>query len=74
LGDSFRITGTKTFSNPAIAPINTAIARMISAGLFPSRIPVEGIARICLDDGTICETEIHWYEAHGIDRKEFNRT
>ncbi|MEQ9672073.1 hypothetical protein [Coleofasciculus sp. G2-EDA-02] len=31
LGDSFRITGTKTFSNRAIAPINTAIAQ----GCFP---------------------------------------
>jgi hypothetical protein len=21
-------------------------------------------------DGTICEAELHWYEAHGIGRKE----
>jgi hypothetical protein len=22
-------------------------------------------------DGTICEAEIHWFEAHGIGRKDF---
>ena len=26
---------------------------------------------ICLSDGMICEAEIHWYEAHGIGKKEF---
>jgi len=30
----------------------------------------KGIARIRLDDGTIRTAEIHWYEAHGIGRKE----
>lgn len=32
---------------------------------------LKGIATICLDDGTICEAELHWYEAHGIGKKEF---
>lgn len=32
---------------------------------------LKGIATVCLSDGTICEAEIHWYEAHGIGRKEF---
>jgi hypothetical protein len=30
----------------------------------------KGIARI-LKDGKICVAEIHWYEAHGIGKKEF---
>lgn len=30
----------------------------------------KGIARIRLDDGTLRTAEIHWYEAHGIGRKE----
>jgi hypothetical protein len=30
----------------------------------------KGIARIRLDDGTVRTAEIHWYEAHGIGRKE----
>jgi hypothetical protein len=32
---------------------------------------LKGIAAIELSDGTICNAEIHWYEAHGIGRKEF---
>jgi hypothetical protein len=30
----------------------------------------KGIARVRLIDGTIHTAEIHWYEAHGIGRKE----
>ena len=32
---------------------------------------MKGIAIVELADGTICEAEIHWYEAHGIGRKDF---
>lgn len=32
---------------------------------------LKGIATIQLEDGTVCAAEIHWYEAHGIGRKEF---
>lgn len=32
---------------------------------------LKGIATIQLEDGTVCQAEIHWYEAHGIGRKEF---
>ena len=32
---------------------------------------LKGIATIQLEDGTVCEAEIHWYEAHGIGPKEF---
>lgn len=31
---------------------------------------LKGIARIKLKDGTIKEAELHWYEAHGIGKKE----
>lgn len=31
----------------------------------------KGIARIQLQDGSICRAEIHWYEASGIGRREF---
>ena len=31
----------------------------------------KGIARIRLANGTTCTAEIHWYEAHGIGKKEF---
>ena len=32
---------------------------------------VKGFATVRLADGTIHTAEIHWYEAHGIGRKEF---
>jgi len=32
---------------------------------------MKGIATVELADGTICEAEIHWFEAHGIGRKDF---
>lgn len=31
---------------------------------------MKGMATIRLPDGTICEAELHWYEAHGIGKKE----
>jgi len=31
---------------------------------------LKGIATVRLSDGTICEAEVHWYEAHGIGRRE----
>jgi hypothetical protein len=31
----------------------------------------KGIAFVQLVDGIICKAEIHWYEAHGIGRKDF---
>lgn len=30
----------------------------------------KGIASIVLPDGTMCHAELHWYEAHGVGRKE----
>jgi hypothetical protein len=30
----------------------------------------KGIASVRLPDGTIRAAEVHWYEAHGIGRKE----
>ncbi len=32
---------------------------------------MKGIASIELSDGTFCEAEVHWFEAHGIGRKDF---
>ncbi len=31
---------------------------------------LKGIATVRLEDGTIEVAELHWYEAHGIGRKE----
>ena len=32
---------------------------------------LKGTAKIKLKDGQLCTAEIHWYEAHGIGKKEF---
>ncbi len=34
---------------------------------------LKGVALIRLRDGSIRRAELHWYEAHGIGRKEFKR-
>ena len=30
----------------------------------------KGMALVRLPDGAVCNVEVHWYEAHGIGRKE----
>lgn len=34
---------------------------------------MKGIALVRLRNGKVREVELHWYEAHGIGRKEFKR-
>jgi hypothetical protein len=31
----------------------------------------KGVARVRLPSGAIVTAEVHWYEAHGLGRKEF---
>jgi hypothetical protein len=31
----------------------------------------KGRATVKLADGTVCDAEIHWFEAHGVGRKDF---
>ena len=32
---------------------------------------MKGVATIRLSNGSVREAELHWYEAHGVGRKEF---
>ena len=32
---------------------------------------MKGLATVQLADNTVYEAEIHWFEAHGIGRKDF---
>ena len=34
---------------------------------------LKGIARIRLPSGRVRVAELHWYEAHGVGRREFKR-
>ena len=31
---------------------------------------MKGVGRVRLGDGSECDAELHWYEAHGIGKKE----
>ena len=31
---------------------------------------LKGVASVRFSDGTMCQVEVHWYEAHGIGAKE----
>lgn len=31
---------------------------------------LKGMATVQLDDGSICEAEVHWYEAQGIGKRK----
>jgi hypothetical protein len=43
------------------------LRRAYGAGRWRKR---KGVARVRLADGTVTKAEVHWYEAHGIGRKE----
>ena len=65
LGD---VTNVETF---AIGTSIREIARLrkfYGRGRWRKR---KGIARVRLEDGEVRLAEVHWYEAHGIGRKEF---
>jgi hypothetical protein len=47
-----------------------ALNRMFGAGRWKK---MKGVADLRLDDGRLCEAEVHWYEAHGIGRVLFKR-
>lgn len=34
----------------------------------------KGFAHVCLLSGTVRRVELHWYEAHGIGRRDFKIT
>ena len=44
------------------------LRKQYGAGRWRKR---KGIATIRLADGTVHTAEVHWYEAHGVGRKEF---
>jgi hypothetical protein len=43
------------------------LRKLYGAGRWRKR---KGITLVRLPDDTVCNAEVHWYEAHGIGRKE----
>jgi hypothetical protein len=62
------ITSIETFASGSGVRERARLHRQYGQGRWRKR---KGIARVRLVDGTLRLAEIHWYEAHGIGRREF---
>jgi hypothetical protein len=64
LGD---ITDVETFATGSSIRELPRLRKFYGRGRWRKR---KGIARVRLEDGEIRLAEVHWYEAHGIGRRE----
>jgi hypothetical protein len=65
LGD---ITNAETFFVGSSIREIARLRKIYGRGRWRKR---KGIARVRLEDGEVRLAEVHWYEAHGIGRREF---
>jgi hypothetical protein len=63
-----RISETQTFAVASHIRELKRLRRAYGLGHWRKR---KGVARVRLQDGTIRQAELHWYEANGIGRYEF---
>lgn len=61
------ITEVETFAVGNAIRELPRLRRVYGSGRWRKR---KGVALVRLADGNICKAEVHWYEAHGIGRKE----
>jgi hypothetical protein len=61
------ITDVETFAVGSSIRELPRLRRVYGPGRWRKR---KGIAQVRLKDGTAVRAEVHWYEAHGIGRKE----
>jgi hypothetical protein len=68
----FEITGevthAETFATGSSIRELARLRKLYGRGRWRKR---KGVARVRLPDGAVRLAEVHWYEAHGIGRKEF---
>lgn len=62
------ITHAETFAIGASIREITRLRKLHGRGRWRKR---KGIARVLLEDGAVRLAEVHWYEAHGIGRRDF---
>jgi len=62
------ITHVETFAVGSSIKEIVRLRKLYGRGRWRKR---KGIARVRLEDGANRLAEVHWYEAHGIGRKEF---
>jgi hypothetical protein len=72
--DSFEIIGAITdIETIAVGPAIREVPRLRQQ-YGPGRWrKLKGVALIRLPNGRVRKAELHWYEAHGVGRKEFKR-
>ena len=63
------ISGIETFATASGIRENARLRKLYGRGRWRKR---KSVARVRLADGSVHRAEIHWYEAAGIGRKEFN--
>ena len=61
------ITGITTIATAASIRNLARLRKRHGEGRWRKR---KGLATVRLPDGAVCRAEIHWYEAHGIGRRE----
>jgi hypothetical protein len=62
-----QIADAETFAVGSAIRELPRLRRVYGAGRWRKR---KGIAQVRFADGTLAKAEVHWYEAHGIGRKE----
>jgi hypothetical protein len=62
------ITNVETFAVGSSIRELGRLRKLYGRGRWRKR---KGIVRVRLNDGAVRRAELHWYEAHGIGRKEF---
>jgi hypothetical protein len=64
------ITNVEVIAAGASVRDRTRLRRLYGPGRWRK---MKGVARIRLHSGAVRLAELHWYEAHGIGRKEVKR-
>jgi hypothetical protein len=62
-----KIVRTETMATGGAIRDLARLRRRYGPGRWRKR---KGITLVRLDDGTIHQAEVHWYEAHGIGKRE----
>jgi len=62
------ITHVETFAAGSSIREIARLRKLYGRGRWRKR---KGIARVRLEDGATLLAEVHWYEAHGMGRKDF---
>jgi hypothetical protein len=62
-----KVTHVETFATGSSIRELQRLRKFYGRGRWRKR---KGIARVRLPDSTVRLAEVHWYEAHGIGRKE----